>query len=63
MTRRRHYPKPAPGQRRRSSAVTVIKPDPRVWARALVLAGHDPRRLRVMDDGEVIVLNDGRRRS
>jgi hypothetical protein len=43
---------------RRSSAVTVRRPDPEVWRQALELADGDPRRVEVRDDGSVVVHNE-----
>lgn len=39
-------------------AVTTVKPDPMVWAKALELAGGDVRRLRIESPGVVVVLNN-----
>jgi hypothetical protein len=37
--------------------VTSVKPDPEAWELALRLADNDPRRLRVISETEIIVVN------
>ena len=39
--------------------VTTTKAHPLAWARALKLANNEPRRLRVLEDGAVLVLRKG----
>lgn len=45
---------------RSSSPVLVVKADPRVMKTALELAGGDARRLQILPDGAVLVLNNPR---
>ena len=48
---------------RRSPSTPVVsrRPDPLVWAEALKQAGGDVRRLKLLDDGTVLVLRSAER--
>lgn len=46
-----------PTTKPKNSPVSVIRPDPAVWRRALDLADGDARRLSVAADGTVLVRN------
>jgi hypothetical protein len=50
----------SPVHRRRTAPATVRRPHPTVWARALQLAGGDPRRLQLLPDNSVLVVNQPR---
>ena len=49
------YPKRS---RRRTEPVESVRVDPEVWTLALRLAGRNVRRLRVLDEWSVLVLNE-----
>lgn len=59
----RGHRRPRPPQQVRLSGdvprlpVTIVKPDPDAWERALELADGDPHRCSVQPDGSVIVRN------
>ena len=50
-----------PKRARRSSKVTLIAVDPRIWETAKKLAEGDPHRIEVINASEVIVHNHPRR--
>jgi hypothetical protein len=45
--------------RNRKHPVTTIKAHPLAWAKALEPSDNEPRRLRVLEDGAVLVLRRG----
>lgn len=47
---------------RRSSPVREVKVDPRVWKEAMLLAGGDATRIKVIDATNVIVENRSKRK-
>ena len=55
------YARGVPQDKSKNSAVQSRRPAADVWLAAFRLAGGDPRRLDVLEDGSVLVLNQPKR--